>query len=251
MAAGRPPFLTARKVRILDVTVVVWVVVWVLLGVLIGRAIWDVGRIADPVIRNANGLSDTARGFERLGSLPLVGGALGDLVGGVTGAADTTRAEAQAVKDRIEAVGLAAGLLIALTPVLVALVFYVPVRLPWRRGRPGDPRRPCPRSRRPSSAAVPRRAGSGEPALRPPARAERRALARHRERSGRAPGRRRARAPRPRAASLTVTPRRASAWCRRTRPRAAATIRDHTVTRGGSGWRRRAGRPRRGRRRAG
>ena len=43
MAAGRPPFLTARKVRILDVTVVVWVVVWVLLGALIGRAIWDVG----------------------------------------------------------------------------------------------------------------------------------------------------------------------------------------------------------------
>lgn len=150
MAAGRPPFLTARKVRILDVTVVVWVVVWVLFGVLIGRAIWDVGRIADPVIRNANGLSDTAQGFERLGSLPLVGGALGDLVGGVTGAADTTRAEAQAVKDRIEAVGLAAGLLIALTPVLVALVFYVPVRLPWRRDvrairaalvrDPGDPR---------------------------------------------------------------------------------------------------------------
>jgi hypothetical protein len=133
VALGRPPLLSARRIRLMDAAIVVWIVVWVLLGVLVGRAIWNVGGIADPVIRNAGGLSRTVQGLERLGSVPLIGGALGGAVQGVTGAADKTQAEAQAVKDRIEALGLVAGFLIALGPVFVALVFYLPLRLPWRR----------------------------------------------------------------------------------------------------------------------
>jgi hypothetical protein len=150
MTDGRPPFLTARKIRAMDVTVVVWIVVWVFLGVVVGRTVWDVGRIADPVIRNAAGLRQTAQGFDRLRSVPLVGGVLGGVVGGVEGSAGRAQAEAQAVKDRIQAIGLVTGLLIALGPVLVALAFYLPLRLPWRRDvaairaalarDPGDPR---------------------------------------------------------------------------------------------------------------
>jgi hypothetical protein len=133
MAAGRPPFMSARKVRLMDAAIVVWIVAWVLLGVFVGRAVWGVGGIADPVIRNATSLGQTAQGFERLRSVPLVGSALGSVVGGVTGAADKTRAEAQAVKDRIHAIGVTVGLLLALVPVAVALVFYLPLRLPWGR----------------------------------------------------------------------------------------------------------------------
>jgi hypothetical protein len=133
MAAGRRPFMTAGKIRALDATFVVWIVFWVLLGILVGRAIWDVGRIADPVIRNAAGLQETAQGFERLRSVPLIGGALGSVVGGVSGSADKAQAEAQAVKDRIEQIGFVVGLIIALGPVLVALAIYLPLRLPWRR----------------------------------------------------------------------------------------------------------------------
>jgi hypothetical protein len=125
--------MTARKIRALDTTVVVWIVVWVLLGVFVGRAVWDLGRIADPVISNAAGLSQTAQGFERLRSVPLVGGVLGGVVGGVTGSADTARAEAQSVKDGIHRIGVFLGLLIALGPLLLALLFYLPLRLPWRR----------------------------------------------------------------------------------------------------------------------
>ena len=125
--------MTARTIRTLDVTIVVWIVVWALLGVFVGRAIWNVGRIADPVIRNAGSLSQTAQGFERLRSVPLIGGALGGAVAGVTGSADRARAEAQAVKDRVHTLGLVIGLLIALGPILFALLFYLPLRLPWRR----------------------------------------------------------------------------------------------------------------------
>jgi hypothetical protein len=117
----------------LDVTMVVWIVLWILLAVFIGRAVWSVGRIADPVISNAGGLSETARGFERLRSVPLVGGVLGGAVGGVAGAADKSRAEAQSIQDRIHMVGLVVGILIAAGPVLVALLIYLPVRLSWRR----------------------------------------------------------------------------------------------------------------------
>jgi hypothetical protein len=133
MAAGRRPFMTARKIRTLDVALAVWIVAWVVLGVFVGRAIWDVGRIADPVIRNAAGLSQTAQGFERLRSVPLIGGALGSVVGGVTGSAEKAQAEAQMVKDRIHTVGLITGLMLALGPILLALAFYLPLRLPWRR----------------------------------------------------------------------------------------------------------------------
>jgi hypothetical protein len=133
MTIGRRPFMTARAIRILDVTLVVWIVLWILLAVFVGRAIWSVGRIADPVISNAGGLSETAQGFERLRSVPLIGGVLGGAVGGVAGAADKSRAEAQAIKDRIHTVGLVVGILIAAGPVLVALLIYLPVRLPWRR----------------------------------------------------------------------------------------------------------------------
>lgn len=90
--------MTARKMRTMGVTIAVWVLLWVFLGVFIGRALWDVGRIADPVIRNAAGLAQTAQGLERLRSVPLIGGALGGVVGSVTGTADKAQAEAQAVK---------------------------------------------------------------------------------------------------------------------------------------------------------
>lgn len=133
MAAGRRPFMTARKVSAFDVVLIVWICLWVLLGFAVGRAIWDVGGIADPVIRNAGGLSRTVQGLDSLRSVPLVGGALGSAVEGVSGSADKARAEAQAVKDRIHQVGFAAGLLIALGPSLIALAFYLPFRLPWRR----------------------------------------------------------------------------------------------------------------------
>jgi hypothetical protein len=125
--------MTAHKIRTLDVTIAVWIVVWVLLGFFVGRAIWDVGRIADPVIRNAASLSQTAAGFDRLRSVPLIGGALGGAVGGVTASADKARAEAQAVKDRIRSVAVVVGALLALGPILLALLFYLPLRLPWRR----------------------------------------------------------------------------------------------------------------------
>jgi hypothetical protein len=133
MAPGRRPFITAHTIRTLDATVVVWIVLWVFLAVFIGRAIWAVGGIADPVIQNAAGLRDTASGFDRLRSVPLMGGALGGVAGGVAGSADKARAEAQAVKDRIHTVALVVGVLIALGPILVALIFYLPLRLPWRR----------------------------------------------------------------------------------------------------------------------
>jgi len=133
MPAGRSPFLSARKIHTFDVLVVVWIVVWVVLGVVLGRAIWDIGGLTDPIISNADGLKHTAEGFRRLGSVPLVGGLLNGAVDQVTGAADRTRSDVQTIKTRIEQVAVTVGLLLALGPTLLALLFYLPLRLPWRR----------------------------------------------------------------------------------------------------------------------
>jgi hypothetical protein len=131
--AGRSPFLSARKIRTFDVLVVLWVVVWVLFGVLFGRAIWEVGRLTDPIVSTADGLKQSAEGLRRLGDLPFVGGTVNKVVDKVTGAADSAHAEAVGVKTRIERVGVFAGLLLALGPALVVLVLYLPLRLPWGR----------------------------------------------------------------------------------------------------------------------
>jgi hypothetical protein len=133
MAAGRRPFLNARVVRTLDVLLIVWAVCWVLAGIGVGKALWDVGGIADPVIRNATGLSQATHSLDQLGSLPLVGGALGGAVGGLRAPLEKTRAEAQLVKDRVRQLAVVVALLLVLVPVLIALAFYLPLRIPWGR----------------------------------------------------------------------------------------------------------------------
>lgn len=133
MAAGRRPFFSARKVRALDLVVIAWVLAWCVVGTAVGRAIWDVSAIADPVIRNAAGVSNATHSLDKLRSVPLVGGVLGGAVGGVRAPFDKTREEAQLVKDRIRQVGVAAGLLLAVPPSLLALLVYLPFRLRWRR----------------------------------------------------------------------------------------------------------------------
>ncbi len=133
MAAGRRPFLSAPVVRGLDLLLLAWVLAWLVVGVAVGRAVWDVSAIADPIIRNAAGVSDATHSLDKLRSVPLVGGVLGDAVGGVRAPFDKTRAEAQLVKDRVRQVGVVVGLLLALAPTLLALVVYLPFRMRWRR----------------------------------------------------------------------------------------------------------------------
>jgi hypothetical protein len=133
MAAGRRPFFSARVVRALDLLLVAWVLAWLVVGVGVGRIVWDVGGIADPIIRNAAGVSDATHGLDSLRSIPLVGGVLGGAVGGVRAPFDKTRQEAQLVKDRIHQIAVAVALLLVVPPTLLALALYLPFRLRWRR----------------------------------------------------------------------------------------------------------------------
>ena len=133
MAAGRRPFLSARKVRASDLFLLAWVLAWCVVGVAVGRAIWDVGAIADPVIRNAAAVGDATHSLDKLRSVPLVGGVLGGAVSGVRAPFEKTREEAQVVKDRIHQVAVAVALVLILPPSLLALLFYLPFRLRWRR----------------------------------------------------------------------------------------------------------------------
>lgn len=133
MTAGRRPFPSARKVRAFDLFVLAWVLAWCVVGVAVGRAIWDVGAIADPVIRNAASVSDATHSLDKLRSVPLIGSALGGAVGGVRAPFEKTQEEAQVVKDRIQQVGVAIGLLLVVPPALLGLLLYLPFRLRWRR----------------------------------------------------------------------------------------------------------------------
>ena len=133
MAAGRRPFFSFRVVRGLDLVLVAWILVWLVVGVVVGRAVWDVGDIADPIIRNAAAASGAVDGLDRLRSVPLVGGVLGDAVGGVQAPFDKTRAEAQLIKHRVRQVGVVTGLSLVIVPTLLALAAYLPFRLRWRR----------------------------------------------------------------------------------------------------------------------
>lgn len=133
MAAGRRPFFSARVVRALDLVLVAWVLAWLVVGVGVGRVVWGVGGIADPIIRNAAGVSEATHSLDSLRSVPLVGGVLGGAVGGVRAPFDKTRQEAQVVKDRVHQLAVALALLLVVPPTLLALALYLPFRLRWRR----------------------------------------------------------------------------------------------------------------------
>ena len=140
MDSLRTPFLSARRVRALDITVAVWVVFWIVLGVLAAVETHSLGTLGDPVVRTADGLQQTADTLSGLASVPLIGGSLGNAVKQVDATAASARTEVAAAKKTIGNLSLIVGVALAVGQAALGLLLYLPLRLPWRR-EVGDVRR--------------------------------------------------------------------------------------------------------------
>ena len=133
MGSVRTPFLSARRVRALDITVAVWVVFWIVIGVLAAVETRSLGTLGDPVVRTADGLQQTADTLSGLGSIPLIGGSLGNAVKQVDATAASARTEVAAARTTIHNLSLIVGIALAVGQAALGLLLYLPLRLPWRR----------------------------------------------------------------------------------------------------------------------
>jgi hypothetical protein len=133
VGAPRTPFLSARRVRGLDVTVAVWVVFWIVVGVLAAVEIAHLGALGDTVVRTADGLQKTADTLSGLSSIPLIGGSLGDAVKQVDATAATVTSQVAADKTTVRHLSLIVGIALAVGQAALGLLLYLPLRLPWRR----------------------------------------------------------------------------------------------------------------------
>jgi hypothetical protein len=140
MNTARTPFLSAHRVRVLDVAVTAWVVFWIVVGVTAAIEIGHLSTLGDTVMRTADGLQKTADTLSGLASVPLVGGSLGGAVKQLGATAAAARSQAASAKVTIHHVSLIVGIALAVGQTALGLLLYLPLRLPWRR-EVGDVRR--------------------------------------------------------------------------------------------------------------
>ncbi len=126
--------------RTLDITVAVWLVFWIVVGVLAAVEINRLGALGDPIVRTADGLQKTADTLGGLSSIPLIGGSLGGVVKQVDATAAAARGQVAAAKTKVRNVSIIVGIILGGGPAALALLLYLPLRLPWRR-EVGDVRR--------------------------------------------------------------------------------------------------------------
>jgi hypothetical protein len=122
----------ARTVRRWDVAAVLYVVVLGALAVAIGSRVWALGELNQGLGQAADALDATARALGLAAQVPLVGQAVGDVAGSVTGTAAQVRAGGVAAQHDLHLAAVGIGVAIALLPVPMLLV-YVPLRLARRR----------------------------------------------------------------------------------------------------------------------
>ncbi len=129
----RTPGLSARTIRLLDVAVAAWAVFWVVVGVLAAVEVSHLGTLADTVARTADSLRNTVQALAGLSHVPLVGASLGAVVGKVSASAAAAHAQAAAAHTTIGHLSLLVGVALAAGQATLALLLYLPLRLPWRR----------------------------------------------------------------------------------------------------------------------
>jgi hypothetical protein len=127
------PTVSARTIRLLDVAVAAWAVFWVVVGVLAAVEVDHLGTLADTVAHTADSLRSTVSALAALSHLPIVGGSLAAVVRTVGASAATAHAQAVAAHTTIDHLSLLVGVALAAGQATLALLLYLPLRLPWRR----------------------------------------------------------------------------------------------------------------------
>ena len=127
--------MSAGRVRLYDVGVVIWVVVWLALGVMTWHDIRAQAELSANVIVMGTAVRDTREALSLVGGLPLVGAGISDLADRITLAGTEVETAGRGSRDAIQRVAVIAGLGIGVLPPALVLLLYLPARRLWGRDR--------------------------------------------------------------------------------------------------------------------
>jgi hypothetical protein len=127
------PVPGVRLIRALDVAAAVWVVAWVVLALLVGREVRDLRQLSDTVVVAGVAVEETGDLVESLGSVPFIGGRVGEVAERVRTAGRSAQASGRDSRDSTENLSVLLALSIGLIPTLPLLGLSAPLRVTWAR----------------------------------------------------------------------------------------------------------------------
>lgn len=127
------PVPGVRLIRALDVAVALWVVAWVVLALLVGREVRDLRQLSDTVVVAGIAVEETGDLVESLGSVPFVGGRVGEVAERVRAAGRSAQVSGRDSRDSTQDLSVLLALSIGLIPTLPLLGLYAPLRVTWTR----------------------------------------------------------------------------------------------------------------------
>lgn len=113
--------------------VVVWVLLWVALGALVWHDIRVQTALSDNVTKVGTAIKDTGEALSVVGGLPLVGGGITELADQVAASGAEVESAGRTSSAAIRRAALVSGFAVSVTPSVMVLLLYAPVRLAWRR----------------------------------------------------------------------------------------------------------------------
>ena len=123
----------ARLVHLLDLAVLVWTVAWIVLALAVAREVRNLRELSDTVVVAGVAVEETGDLVSSLGSVPFVGGQVGEVAARVREAGRSAQASGRESRDSTENLSLLLGISIALIPTLPLVGLYGPLRLAWIR----------------------------------------------------------------------------------------------------------------------
>jgi hypothetical protein len=127
------PVPGAKRVRLLDIAVLVWIAGWLVLALLVGREVRDLRELSDTVVVAGVAVEDTGDLVDSLGSVPLVGGEVGQVADRVREAGRSAQVSGRESRSSIDDLSVLLALAIGLVPTLPLLALYAPLRIAWAR----------------------------------------------------------------------------------------------------------------------
>lgn len=117
-----------------DATVVVWILLWALFGSIAHDVVAKLASPAASVARNSDSLSDSLGEIsDQVDGVPVVGGALEEPFSSSSRAAAAVARESREQRDLFLTAALWIGMFIAVGPIALSLLLYLPFRLRWVR----------------------------------------------------------------------------------------------------------------------
>lgn len=125
--------LTERRLRLLDLAVVVWVAAWIGLGVAIGINLAQLTDLSHTVRAEGAAVQTIGGTLKGFGSLPLVGSSIGRTGQQVQQAGASAVASGQSSASSIQTLSVLLAIAVALLPSVPVIGLYLPMRLRRRR----------------------------------------------------------------------------------------------------------------------